>query len=190
MGGFGVNVSELILDVERVVFTYEHKTLLGYTDFYITDKKSVLLRRGAVGGLSIGVVFHDQLAGVFTRQRVYGVLKKLGKALLALGILVLLIWIAIDYIKSSPLISSYIVIVKDFTYLRDGGLGLLAAGAALLFMYWGYRPSRLVLMGGGMAIDAPKLPEEKMEEVVRLLTSYKERQMHTPEEPSSIGMVG
>lgn len=185
-----MNVSELIPDMEQVVFSYEHKTLLGYTDFYVTDKKSVLLRRGAAGGLSLGVVFHDQLAGVLTRRSVYGVLKKFGKVLLALGIIVLLVWGAIGYIKASPLLSSYIVIVKDFTYLRDIGLALLVAGAALLFMYWGYRPSRLVLMGGGMAIDAPKLPEEKMEEVVRLLTSYKERRMHTPQEPSSVGMKG
>lgn len=188
MGGLGVNISELILDMEQVVFTYEHKAPLGYTDFYITDKKTLLLRRGAAGGLTLGVIFHDQLAGVFTKQKVYGALRKLGKVLLAFGILALLAWITIEYIKSSALISSYIVIVKDFTYLRDSGLALLVAGVVLLFVYWGYRPSRLVLMGGGMAVDVPKLPEEKVEEVVRLLTSYRERQKHISQEPTSVGM--
>lgn len=177
-----MNVSELILEGERVVFTYERKGALGSTDLYITNRKSIVLHRGAAGGSGLGVMFHDRLAGAHLVCKTYGALKRVGKWLLALGLLTIALWLLIEAAKSSELISSYIVFVKDFTYLRNAGAVLLLGSVLFFLVYKGYRPHRLVLDGGGTSIETPKMPEEKIEEVIRLLTSYRESHTDQPSE--------
>ncbi|MHC1593495.1 MAG: hypothetical protein ACXQT1_05395 [Methermicoccaceae archaeon] len=181
-----MNVSELILEGERVVFTYEHKAVLGYTDFYITDRKSIVLRRGSTGGLSLSAMFHDRLAGASHRPKVYRGLKRLGKWLIVLGVLAFALWLLVEAIKSSQFIANYIVLVRDFTYLRNAGAVLLLAGIFSFLLYWGYRPNRVVLEGGGASVEVPKMPEEKVEEIVRLLTNYREHYVKPPEKEPSL----
>ena len=181
-----MNVSELILEGEKVVLTYEHKAVLGYIDFYITDRKSIVLRRGSTGGLSLRTMFHDRLASASHRSKVYSGLKRLGKWLIVLGVLALALWLLVESIKSSQFIANYIVLVRDFTYLRDAGAALVVGGILSLLLYWGYRPNRVVLEGGGASMEVPKMSEEKVEEVVRLLTNYRECYMKQPEEEPSI----